>query len=191
MIKLSQEISLGLVSDGWIRNKLLCWLEKWQRKDILWVYEIATLCHAEIDMELVTCLVCGVLLSELHLLCMLLCLKIMKDVVCCCLFCGVPTHQYLLTRLETIIYLTEVYCQLCCRTVFLEPNFKAAWIWVVRAGWEGMLALPLFSLTLLVVWLPFFFCWLTCPGMLFTKLNCFPFSSHFYLTIILCFCFFV
>lgn len=85
-------------------------------------------------MQLVTCLVCGVLLSELHLLCMLLCLKIMKDVVCCCLFCGVPTHQYLLTRLETVIYLTEVYCQLCCRTVFSEPNFKAAWIWVVRAG---------------------------------------------------------
>lgn len=74
--------------------------------------------------------------------------------------------------------------------LFLEPNFKAAWIWVVRAGWEGMLALPWFSLTPLVVSLPFFFCWLTCPGMLFTKLNCFPYSSHFYLTIILCFCFF-
>lgn len=36
-------MSLGLVSEGWIRNKLLWWLEKWQRKDILWVYEIATL----------------------------------------------------------------------------------------------------------------------------------------------------
>lgn len=64
MIKLSQEMSLGLVSEGWIRNKLLWWLEKWQRKDILWVYEIATLdCYAEIDMELVTCLVCGVYLN--------------------------------------------------------------------------------------------------------------------------------
>lgn len=74
-----------------------------------------------------------------------LCLKIMKDVVCCCLFCSVLTHQYLLTRLETVTSLTKVYCQLCCWTVFLEPNFKAAWMWVVgELGGKTCSAFPCF-----------------------------------------------
>lgn len=138
---------LGLVSDGWIRNRLLCWLEKWQRKHILWVYEIATVWLPCWDwhgtgymFSLWRSLLWIALVTYARL-----CLKIMKDVVCCCLFCSVLTHQYLLTRLETVTSLTKVYCQLCCRTVFLEPDFKAAWMWVVgKPGGETCSAFPCF-----------------------------------------------
>lgn len=183
-------MSLGLVSEGWIRNKLLWWLEKWQRKDILWVYEIATLWLPCWDWHGT-----GYMFSlwrSLIWIALVMYAPVSQDNEGCGMLLPVLWCAYspVLINKARDCYLLDWGCQLCCRTVFLEPNFKAAWIWVVRAGWEGMLALPLFSLTLLVVWLPFFFCWLTCPGMLFTKLNCFPFSSHFYLTIILCFCFF-
>lgn len=120
-------------------------------------------------------------------------LKISKDVVCCCLFYSVLIPPVLINKARNCHLLG--YCLLSvlllnyCSGAKLQSSLDLGG---QRAGWEDMLTLPLCSLTPLVVRPPvFFFCWLTCPGMLFTKLNCFPFSSHFYLTIILCFCFFL
>lgn len=144
-------------------------------------------------MELGTFLFCGINSFIIALVTYVpLSLKISKYMVCCCLLCSVLTHQCLLTRLETFISLANVDCRFCCWTIYgsgakLQSSLDLGG---QRAGWEDTLILPLFYLTPHGKWPPtFFLCWLTCPGMLSTKLNCFPFSSHFYLTIILCFCF--
>lgn len=62
-------------------------------------------------MELGTCLFCGINSSIIVLVMYVpLSLKISKNVVWCCLLYSVLTHQCLLTRIETVIYLANVYC---------------------------------------------------------------------------------
>lgn len=80
-------------------------------------------------------------------------LKISKDVVCCCLLCSVLAHQCLLTRLETVFYLANVYCQFCCWAIYrsgakLQSSLDLGG---QRAGWEDTLILFLFHLMSLVV----------------------------------------
>lgn len=111
---------------------------------------------------------------------------------CCRLPCSVLSHQRLLTRLDTVASSAHVPVSLAAGlSVVLEPNFKAAWIWVVREMGGKTLEVSLVYLTPRTLMASHSLPRLAnMPGMLSTKLNCFPFSSHFYLTIILCFCFF-
>lgn len=82
-------------------------------------------------MELGMCLFCGINSSVIALVYVSLFLKVSEDV--CVLLpalrCAYPPT--LINKARKCYLLANVYCQFCCWTIILEPDFKAAWIWVV------------------------------------------------------------